>query len=347
MTERQKAIIEGLKDYPDSSNMQIAKILIETSKIFKNTDSDTLRRAISEVRRSEDYNRNYRKRQVGKSLIVDDKKIGTVNYEEFAEHLIERQKLHASASYSQDFAEIKIRTKHDRIILLNLADIHIGSIGTDYKLLLDFTKFIKEHDNIFVALYGDMIDNFVKFRNVLAMHQQVLNPEQQSDFFESWLKDIKHKVLFSTWGNHEEFSERAEGRNIIKRILNRNCIYFNGIGSANLKINKIEYKLAFTHKTRYNSSFNVTHGLKRLAQMDIPDADIYVAGDTHNPAFEVAFQRGKKQAYLKLGTLKTNDGYSKRYFSYFTSSAMPCVILDTKEKLFTPYYTIEEALRFV
>lgn len=288
---------------------------------------------------TEDYNN-------GETSLKLDKKKGKMDFREMVEHLKERQNLHEKASSSQSEVNPIIKTKLDKIILLPLSDLHIGSIGTDYESLITFTDFILKYDNIYTILVGDLADNFVNFKNMLAVHQMILSPEEQDQFIEVWLKEIKHKVLASFWGNHEEFEEKASGRNIIKRILKNNVPYINGIGEIKVLVNNVEYKIAATHKTRYFSSFNLTHGLKRLAQMDLPNEDIYISGDKHNPALEIAFQRGKKQIYIQLGTLKVNDGYAKRYFSYYTSSDMPCIVLNTKENLTTPFWTVKEALDF-
>lgn len=281
-----------------------------------------------------------------KTVVELDKKKGEINWREFAEHAKERQNLHNKASFSQDSSYPKIKTSLSKIILLPLADLHIGAIGTNYELFTDFTDFILDNENVFVCLLGDVTDNFVNFRNVLAMHQQIFSPEQQDEIFESWLKDIKHKVLFSTWGNHEEFEERYTGRNIIKRILKHNVTYFNGMAQVTLKINNTTYILGVTHKTRYWSEYNRTHGIKRMLRENFPAADIGMAGDRHSPDVESYIEAGKKKTAIQLGTLKVDDGYTKRYFSYFTSSIMPCIVFDTRDKKFTTLWTIQEALDY-
>ena len=290
--------------------------------------------------------RNIEYRNENSTLLLD-KKIGEVNFREVVSHLQERQRLHDKASYSQSDVHPYLKTKSDKIIILPLSDLHIGALGTDYELLLSFNDFLLKHDSIYTILVGDIADNFVSFKNKLAMHQMILSPEEQDQFVESWIKEIKHKILSAFWGNHEEMEERASGRNAIKRILSHNVPYVNGIGRVKLNINNEEYRICATHKTRYYTSLNMTHGLKRLAQMELPDEDIYIAGDKHVPDMEVAFQRGQRQTFLQLGTLKTEDSYSKRYFSYFTSSAMPCVALDSRKHQVTPFWTLDEAMEYV
>lgn len=276
-----------------------------------------------------------------------DKKVGEVHWREVLSLMKANQEQHKKASWSQDAANVTLNTNYNDIIFQPLSDLHIGSIASDYDSFLRYTNLILDTPNLYIALLGDLCDNFVNFRNMLAVHQQILSPEQQDEFIEDWINEIKHKVLFATWGNHEELEEKNTGRNIIKRVLKHNVIYMNGIGTAEININdKAKYKFAVTHKTRYNSSFNITHGLKQLARKDIPDADVYIAGDTHVPAMETAFERGTVQTFIKLGTLKVDDGYGKRYFSYSTSDAMPCAVLSADSKHVTSFWTIEEALKY-
>ncbi len=280
------------------------------------------------------------------SVLLLDKKIGEFNFREVVSNLQERQRLHDKATYSQSDAHPSIKTQYDKIIVLPLSDLHIGAMGTDYELLVSFTDFLLKYDRLYTILVGDIADNFVNFKNKLAMHQMILSPEEQDQFVESWIKEIKHKVLSAFWGNHEEMEERASGRNAIKRILSHNVPYINGIGRVKLNVNDEEYRICATHKTRYFTSLNITHGLKRMAQMELPDEDVYIAGDKHTPDLEIAKQRGQRQTFIQLGTLKTDDSHSKKYFSYYTSSEMPCFVLDTTKHQVTPFWTIQEALEF-
>jgi hypothetical protein len=293
---------------------------------------------------------NYKCKQCGKQqtkpLFVSDKKVGETDWREWSQHLQAGQKLHEKSSCSQDKCQIEIKTDKDHIIYQPLSDIHIGSIGCDYKSLEDFTDMILNFDNVFFSLTGDSVDGFYQFKNMLAIHQMQLSPEEQLSFFESWVNETRHKFLFSTWGNHEAMEERASGMNSTKRMLNRKIVYFNGIGIANLKINDVEYKIVATHKTRNNSMYNRTHGLKQLARNDIPDADIYLAGHIHTSSFEMAFERGQEQLFALLGTLKKNDGFAKRYFSYYVSQQMTAIVLNTKKKEFIPFSNLKQALKY-
>jgi hypothetical protein len=339
--ELQELYIKYLRDNPQLGPYKLAE-LIKAEHPQETPAQDSIRRALSEYKNTINL--------TGARIITkDDKKVGVTDWREWNQHLIERQELHEKASFSQSTANIEITTDYKYIILMFLADLHIGSIAADYKLLQYFTDYILSNPNIRVILAGDMIDNFVNFRNVLAMHQQILSPAEQDSYFESWLKELNqnNQILLGTWGNHEEFEERVSGRNIIKRILQHNVIYMNGICSANLTINGIMHELAGTHKTRYNSSFNPLHGLMQMSRNELPEADIYFAGDTHNAAIGQFFIQGKTQTFIKMGTLKTNDGYSKRYFSPFTSAYFPGVVLRTDVKAIQTYSYLDNVTEYL
>ena len=291
------------------------------------------------------YRRVYKHNEKAK-VINDDKKHGEFNWREWTNMMIRHQDLHEKASWSQDQATIEIKTEYPCIVYKPMADQHLGSIGTNYETFTKITDLFLTIPYLYGSLLGDENDNFVSFKNQLAVLQQIISPEEQDEFVESWLLEITPKLLFSTFGNHSAFEERVSGKNALKKILNRNMIYFNGIGICNLKINNQTYKIVVTHKTPQHSTVNLTHGLKQLARKEIPDADIYLEGHYHIPAVEVAFERGLFQVFMVLGTLKQNDGYAKRGFSYFTADKDGAIVFDSTQHRVIPFPCLDDALEF-
>lgn len=279
-------------------------------------------------------------------LKIVDKKSGSVNWREWSTHLRTGQSLHEKSSYSQDACNIEIKTDKDFIIYQPLSDMHLGSIGCNYEMLEDFTNEILKRDNLYFSTHGDHVDGFFRFKNQLAVHQMQMSPEDQIRFLESWVEEVRHKFLFSTWGNHEEMEEKASGMNTTKRVLGKRLVYFNGIGVALVRVNGIEYKIAATHRTRFSSAFNKTHGLKQLARRDIPDADIYISGHTHDPGFEMTTERGLWQVFVVLGSFKSNDGFAKRYFAYHSSQQMTALVLNAQRREVIPFHNLDQAFRY-
>lgn len=253
------------------------------------------------------------------AVVPHDKAEGVFDWREWAHHLTEGQALVDKASWSNKSAAVTIPGEYEVVVIKPLADCHFGSMGVDYASLADFTDKIEAIPYLYLCLLGDMTDNFAGFKSVMPVLAQGMSPAQQDRFLESWLESIAHKVLFSCWGNHEEFEERSTGRNTVRGILSKVGVYFDGIGVATIQHGEQSYKIAATHKTRNHSAINLTHGLKWLARRDIPDADAYLAGDRHDPAIEVSPMHGKEKIFMLLGTLKRRDSYGERYFSYFSA----------------------------
>lgn len=287
-------------------------------------------------------------KQNEKTTITSDKEVGFTNWKEFVDIADKIQGLKKKGSFLQDTATINFKTDQNKIIVLCLSDLHLGSYATNYTLFKEFTKYILETKNLYVALFGDLTDNFVNFKkNIGAMFGQIFSPEQQDKILESWLEEIKDKLLFATWCNHSEMEEKQTGKNRVKDILASKTVYFKGIGKCDITFNnKITYRIGVTHKTRWHSSDNLTHGLKKLFKNDFQDCDIAIAGDKHEPAVEQTHIGGKERLAILIGSLKNDDLFSKRYFSFFSHATMPSIVFDTNEKRATPFFKVADAIEF-
>lgn len=252
-------------------------------------------------------------------------------------------------SWSQEHADIVLGDGKNPIILATFSDQHIGSYGADYKKFIELTEEIINTPNLYVSLIGDELEMAIKLRSVLeAVGSQVLTPEMQEAFLESWLEEIRHKVAFATWSNHAVMRQESQaGTSSVKNMLARNVVYFNGIGHADLKVGKEIYKCAASHKFRGGSMFNRMHAQGRYVRQCASDRELVLMGDIHQPGFSSTEEGGHEAVYITAGTLHTNSGYAKRFFSLKTSPVFPCVVLHPDEHLMTPFKTIKEALRYV
>lgn len=284
--------------------------------------------------------------QLGPMTVPEDKKVGEFSWREWGKHITARQRLVDKASWAQKSGVVAIEGDFDVAVIKGLADAHFGSLGVDYESVADFTDNVVGIPYLFTALFGDDTDNFAQFKNVMPVLNQGMTPAQQDTFLESWLADVAHKVLFSVWGNHAEFEEKSTGRNSVKRILSKKTVHFDGIGVAHIKFGNQQYKIAVTHKTRNHSSLNLTHGLKWLARRDIPDADAYIAGDKHDPAYEISNMHGQEKIFMLLGTLKKRDSFGERYFSYFAAQNDGALTINRKTHDMRAHRSLAHALEY-
>jgi hypothetical protein len=287
-------------------------------------------------------------RMPAEPVLQSDKKVGATNWEEWADWIQDGQKLRKKATNSQHTAAIALGDGTRPAILIQLGDLHMGSWGVDYALLKTITQEIEQTDGLYVALMGDLVEMAIKMRSVLEVMGQVLPPEQQLAFLESWLEKIMPKVAFSCWCNHAvEREEKASGISSIKNLLAKRSVYFNGIGHPDVSVGDQVYKFSVSHKFRGGSMFDATAGPKRYMRMEAHDREIALQGDLHRPAISSYVEGGKQKLAITSGTLQLNSGYAQRYFSLKTFPVFPCIVLRHDRHEALPFWNLQAALDYV
>lgn len=271
-----------------------------------------------------------------------NKKTSEIHWRDLSNYMKHKQDVNRKASYTQDFANIHVKTDKP-ICLLNLCDLHFGANGVDYEILEKMTDEIINTEGLYVVLTGDILETAIVMRNVKEMVNQ-LEPELQIAFLSSWLDDIKDKVLWATWDNHTAArEEKLTGFSVYKRIIgsDKQIIYQNGIGYVDLKVGEMTYKFVTSHKFNGRSMLNALHGQQRHMRFEALDREIAMSGDSHKVGFAWYYDGDRERLAINGGTLHVNSGYAKRYFSLFTIPDFPCVVLYPNEKLFIPFKNLK------
>jgi len=279
--------------------------------------------------------------------VIADKKEPEFDWREWKDWIGQGQKLRKKGSATQSYAEIRLGDGTKPVILFQLGDIHIGSWGSDHDMLCTITEEIASTPNLYVALVGDVVEMAIKMRSVLEVMGQILPPEQQLAFLESWLKEIQHKIAFSCWGNHEEREEKQSGFNSIKALMSKGSVYFNGIGHPDVHVGDQVYKFVVSHKYRGNSMYDATFGPKRYIRMEAHGREIALQGDLHRPAISQYVEGGSEKLAITSGTLQLDSSYVKRYFSLKTFPVFPCVVLRHDRHEFIPFWNLKMALDYL
>jgi hypothetical protein len=269
------------------------------------------------------------------TVFMSDKKIGEFNWRDANKVMQEMIDLKSRASFSQDEANIAIDADGP-IALLCLSDAHIGSWATDHELLERVTDEILNTPNLYVALLGDMEQMAIKASHgVLAMSDNLLPPELQHRYIESWLTDIEHRVLFSTWDNHAVMREEAaSGYSRYADIMKRKVIWHSGIGHPNVGVGDQVYKLAVSHRFRLRTFLNPVHGGMQYIRHEAPDREISIAGDSHVAGITHWTLGSEEKLSVNCGSYQLNSGYGKRFFSLTTHPMMPVVVLSPSQHRF-------------
>jgi hypothetical protein len=279
---------------------------------------------------------------------VANKKVGSFDWREVCDIAIQMQGVKKRMSWSQDEARIPLGDGKSPVILMGFGDTHIGAYGANYELFKSITDEIINTPNLYVALMGDLSEMAIRLRGVLEVTSQVLTPEMQDAFLESWLEDIADKVAFATWDNHAVMrQENAAGVSSMKQMLSRRFVYHNGIGHSDMIVGKQTYKVAASHKFRGSSMFNRMHAQGRYVRQEAADRELVLMGDIHTYGFSYTEDAGQERCYVTGGTLHENSGYAKRFFSLKTSPHYPCVVLHHDTHQMVPFKTVGQALRYV
>jgi hypothetical protein len=230
-----------------------------------------------------------------------------------------------------------------------LGDTHIGAWSTDHELFERITDEILSYPDLYVALMGDMAHMAIKLRNVVEVGDNLLPADLQLLYLSGWLMEMRERILFASWGNHEvERAEAQAGLNPFGDLYRRSARhYFNGIGHLTISVNGIPYKIAASHHFQGRSIYSPVHGAQRYLTFNAPDRDMAIAGDSHVPGYlKFTIGRDEKMA-LNCGSAQTMSGYAQRYFSLHTHPLFPVVTLDCEEKKFWANLSIREWQRSV
>lgn len=250
------------------------------------------------------------------------------------------QEVAKRSSGSQDFATVRLIVDRPTPVLF-ISDWHIGSWGISYRRLAGYGKAIQAF-GMHVACLGDMLQMAIKLRNVLEMSDNALPPRLQDRFLESWLGDFWPHVLWSTHDNHSvERQEQATGFSHYAELFKEKTIYHSGIGHIDLELGEQTYKIASAHRFRGNSFLNPVHGQMRYMRMEGIDREISVAGDSHKPGITAYYDGPQARLAINCGTLQTDSGYAKRYFSLFTHDAFPVVVFHPDRHVAIPFLSLQ------
>ena len=149
-----------------------------------------------------------------------DKYEGSTDWRELALWASTGQDIRRRGSSSQDFAKVSVDPVQGEVAICVLGDTHWGSWGTDYKLIQEITDELLSIDGLYTILVGDMEQQAIKMRNVLEVCDNILPPEMQAKFTDSWLDEIGHKVLAACWDNHAVMrQEAATGQSSYKKAV--------------------------------------------------------------------------------------------------------------------------------
>ena len=120
--------------------------------------------------------------------------------------------------------------------LIILSDLHYGNPYCSIKHFLRTVDFIKQNENTYCFLNGDLCESAIRTSKG-EIHRQVGSPDDQKKQVVEWLEPIKDSILGMTTGNHENRIYDVAGTDISAYIAEKLNIPYRPEGML--------YKLAF------------------------------------------------------------------------------------------------------
>jgi UDP-2,3-diacylglucosamine pyrophosphatase LpxH len=171
----------------------------------------------------------------------------------------------------------------DRIQIVPISDIHLGSINANIPKLRDFISYIEETPDTYTVLTGDLGENATKTSIGLGIYEQRYDPQTQIEILEEELKPLadKGKILGIQPGNHERRIMRStsiDPMRILARSLDVPYLGYQGYFVINVGDERYE---AMTFHGRsgartHGGKINAAHKMNRVANVDL-----YISGHTH------------------------------------------------------------------
>ncbi|MBN2758017.1 MAG: metallophosphoesterase [Bacteroidales bacterium] len=240
------------------------------------------------------------------------------------------------------------------IEIVTLADLHIGDKFCDLKLVKSWVDYIRDNDNVYTILNGDLMNNAIK-NSVSNVYEDVMTPTQQLYYLRDLFMPIKDKILAITSGNHERRTSKESDMHLSRTLstfLDKDDVYseegvflFVRLGELNKKATgkqkrrQVCYTIYVTHGSGSALKSNPAEGLS-----DSIDADVYIHSHIHQPQkkYGAVFRADTKnntvskfdRLYIITGSTLGYGGYAQIKKYKPSSNRNPILVLDGSKKLF-------------
>jgi len=225
----------------------------------------------------------------------------------------------------QNETNVTIQTD-EPVIILPMADLHIGHVSTDLRgLLTSWIDFLRAK-NLFLVLAGDFTESIFLSSDMFSVMNQVMPIDFQILVWKEMLKIAPERILAAnTAQGHQHdalFTSRA-GLSLVETMLNELGIPALGnLGFIDVCLDNGKgkdpphYGIASAHKMIGHSVFNNCHPAHILKNRIYQEADVAIVAHEHEPAMMEQFFGGKTEYLLRPPSMKmgVEDRYSNKFW---------------------------------
>lgn len=220
----------------------------------------------------------------------------------------------------EELTSIKCRlnTQNNYIKIFPLADLHIGSKECDLKLIKETIDFIKNTEDCYVILLGDILDTALK-NSKTDIYSATMSLADSQKLAVELFTPIKDKIIAMTPGNHENRVWKEVGIDLslwLAEKLGLQDVYRNSYVLLNIGFGKDNngnpYILnVFGQHGAYGGGRRLGSAMNALEDLDgiVANADLYVRAHTHSSI------QGSRKVY----TINEKGNVETHYKHYFNS----------------------------
>lgn len=228
---------------------------------------------------------------------------------------------------ARDLCQFKVDLGPGVSCITFLSDQHIAP-GTpvDMARMRHDAELIRDTPGVYACLAGDGVDNHIKIRSaMLAARSQ---PSDQYELYEHYMRIMANKILAVISGNHDAWTNTESGLDMVAWICERNGICFAPAEARmDVKVGGQDYKVAYRHQYRMNSTYNQTHAVKQWYRLGEDTFDVGCIGHHHEPAIESFMAHGQERWACRPGSYQITSAYTRQYGWNSTYPTCPSFVL--------------------
>jgi len=223
--------------------------------------------------------------------------------------------------------EITVELKTDKPIgVVFDADWQLGMFGVDYDSFQADNELIIKEPGLYDYIGGDGYQNIIQASKVGSSHNQIpISP--QKGFYYLTLEKRLEKIIAVGTGNHNYWTSLLEGEDWDRELCRRlKLVYTKHGGILNLKVGDFVYPILRLHKTRFESSFNLTHACRQNQRLYFPQARVIVCEHKHTAEVLQYRYADNECVGIRTGTYAVYDDFAQQNGFYGAHVSNPTVI---------------------
>lgn len=232
---------------------------------------------------------------------------------------------------------LKDLSQFSQIYLVPLADTHIGCRDVDLDKIQGYIDWIKERDNAYTILNGDMMNCATKDSSP-ELYDDLCTPDQAYEQLVELLMPIKNRILMITRGGHEEQIFRKVGADYMARLAHElgDIPYQPDGGMVGMKLSDRGNKncMVYAYAVHgWGGARTIGAKVKKARDLlEVADADVYILSHDHTqnvnrgniltpPRANIQFHKPMSMTVRRK--LFVNTGGFIRYSGYIQRSGYP------------------------